>query len=318
MLSTSVIGTKYWALYIANNCLDQRFDSVAISNLVHTVVHFPRLVRAKRVIVLGQGFPDTIARKFWFLLVLILWAISRKRHIYFYWIGSEVYRKLQNTYFTRLYLKLAESPRVHHMCGASWFMEPLKSLGIDATCCIFPYDTSQAEQRASEWPSVQELKVVTYLTLSHWENNNGHWIIDTAQKYPSTIWTVIGMSPDQAPGALKNLENVKLAGWVENAAEIMAGAHVFVRLTNFDAYAGTVRDAQKMRRIVFFTKPVGDVINIDPAKKSTFDTKFANVVAAFSLVELEKIEGLRSTGNCVPECETSVKELCDFLVNPHA
>lgn len=315
MLSTSVIGTKYWALYIVNNCLDQRFDAVAISNLVHTVVHFPRLVRTKRVIVLGQGFPDTIARKLWFLLVLILWAISRKRHIYFYWIGSEVYRKLQNTYFTRLYLKLAESPRVHHLCGANWFVQPLSSMRIDATCLLFPYDTLDAEVRAADWPAVKQLNVLTYLTPSHWENNNGQWIVDAAQKYPDTIWTVIGTSPDQAPETLRSLDNVKLTGWVDNPAENMAQAHLFVRLTQRDAYAGTVRDAQKMRRIVIYTKSVQDVILVDPTQQSTFDFEFSNVVDAFAAADFEKIEQLRSTGDYVPNRETLAKALCDFLVD---
>lgn len=42
-------------------------------------------------------------------MVWTLWAISKNRQIYFYWIGSEVYRKPQNTRFKRLYLRLAQS-----------------------------------------------------------------------------------------------------------------------------------------------------------------------------------------------------------------
>lgn len=318
MLSTSVIGTKFWALYIANNCLDQRFDATATSRLVHMVLHFPRLVRTKRVIVLGQGFPDTIARKLWFLLILVLWAISRKRHIFFYWIGSEVYRKPQNTYLTRLYLKLAKSSRVHHLCGANWFVQPLSSMGIDATCLLFPYDTFDAEKRAFDWPEIEQLRVLTYITPSHWENNNGRWIVDAAQKYPDTIWTVIGTSPDQAPETLRSLGNVKLTGWVDNPAEITAQAHLFVRLAQRDAYAGTVRDAQKMRRIVIYTKPVHDVILVDPAQQSTFDFEFSKVVAAFAAANFEKIEQLRSTGKHVPDWGISARKLCDFLVDTHA
>ena len=315
MLSTSVIGTQYWASHITKNCLDQRFKAEAISGLRHIVRHLPSLLKAKRIVILGHGFPDTVPRKIWFLMVWTLWAISKNRQIYFYWIGSEVYRKPQNTRFKHLYLRLAQSPRVYHLCGARWFVEPLKSLGIDATCLLFPYDTFSAKRRAADWPTAPQLHVLTYLTRSHWKNNNGQWIADAARKYPSTTWTIIGMSQDQAPETLKALENVTLAGWVENPAEIMAQSHLFVRLTYHDAYAGTVRDAQKMRRIVIYTKPVGDVILVDAAQQSTFDVAFAKVAATYSAPDLEQIEGLRSSGEDVPDCKASAQALSNFLVN---
>lgn len=119
-------------------------------------------------------------------------------------------------------------------------------------------------------------------------------------------------------GGLDRMENVELLGWDSEPQRIMSTCHVFLRLTRDDAYAGTVRDAQAMRRIVLFTKPVGDCLQVSDSDFNDCKAAFFEIVTAFHQQNTARISELRSDGNSVPTIDRCTRELSDYVLGPHA
>lgn len=318
MSRVSIIGSPYWTDYIARSGLDAAFWVTPFPRF-RSLLRAPwRLALSDDVIVLGHGVPDRMARFVWFFLFVLLWALGPRRpHLFLYWIGTEILRPAAPWQW-RLYRWFAARRRVHVICGAPWFKDMLAERGLTAAPVLFPYDTAAAAALADTWPTDEKLIASTYLTPSHWENSRGDWIVALCEAWPDVRWKIIGLSPDTAPDALRRLENVELCGWVSDPQAVVSACHAFLRLTRHDAYAGTVRDAQVMQRIVIFTKPIGDCIQVSSGDPKEVKAVFSGIVADFALGDPERIAHLRSSGAKVPSLEEGTKALSKFMRKRHA
>ncbi len=311
MLRISIIGGSHWANCIAAHGLDRQFAATTFS-CFREVLRAPwRLLSSETVLILGHGMPNSIKRLIWFMLFVLVWALGR-RHLFLYWIGSEVLRPAA-PWQDALYLWFAKRRRVHLLCGAPWFVEHLAERGLEVNCIPFPYDTSQAQAYAESWPEETSLIASTYLTPSHWDNSNGDWIVELCRLRPEVQWHIIGMSRDNAMGGLDQLDNVELFGWDSEPQRRISNCHMFLRLTRNDAYAGTVRDAQAMRRIVLFTKPMDDCIQVSESNFEPCRKIFLDIADAFFQGDAKQITALRSKGTRIPSIAQGAQRLSEFI-----
>ena len=313
MSRVEIIGTPFWAHYLSDNVLDQTFEISVTSSFRQLPGSIFRIFGSDHIILLGHGIPNTLKRCVWFFFFLAVWCLGPKRPKFvIYWIGSEVARE-SSRWQGAIYRWFINMPRVTSICGAPWFAETLRHKGISTDVVLFPYDVDKAKGFASIWLPEDHMIVSTYLTASHWENSNGDWISEICRKYPDVHWRIFGMSPDTALGGLETLANVELCGWVSNPQDIVSTTHLFIRMVNTDAYAGTVRDAQSMQRIVMYSKPVSDCIEIDSRNFSGFEEAFINIKTLFDQADAAAIQEIRSTGCHVPDLSISRDIFSDIL-----
>ena len=318
MSQTSVVGSPYWVDYLSTYCLEDHARVARFPSFRAAMSAPWRLFASKNIIVLGHGVPNSAPLLVWFSLFVIIWVFGPRRpHFFMYWIGSEVPRRGAR-WQEAIYHWFATRERVHLICGAPWFVEALAGRGLTAHPILFPYHISPARALADVWPDESHLVAGTYLTPSHWENSNGNWITALCREWPDVRWRIIGMTREEAWGGLDKLENVDLCGWVPNPQQTMSECHVFLRLSRSDAYAGTARDAQAMRRIVFFTKPVGDCIEVSATNPDDCFKQFGRIVGVFAGSDSRSIASLRSNGSRLPELADSTKELIGYIRDKNA
>lgn len=317
MSQVSLVGSPYWVDYLASRGI----GSLAIARFpsFRSALAAPwRLFTSRNVLVLGHGVPNSSPLSIWFCLFVLIWALGPHRpHIFMYWIGSEVPRPASR-WPEAIYRWFSLRRRVHLICGAPWFVDALAERGLSAHPVLFPYDISKARAHAEIWPDPTGMIASTYLTGSHWENSNGDWIVALCRAWPQIRWRIIGMARDDAMNGLDRLDNVELCGWAPEPQRVMSHCHVFLRLTRTDAYAGTVRDAQAMRRIVFFTKPVPDCVNVSATDFEAFAGQFQEVVDAFAEGDTDRIAAMRSHGSALPDFVDSAEMLAGYIRDRNA
>ena len=165
-----------------------------------------------------------------------------------YWIGTDVSRALAPGATRRPSVVRWLAGRSG--CGAPWFVDELRTIGLEASDVRFPYRSAMSEQPAS-WPG--RFTVGAYVPEVNAEHYGVATLAALVHRFPDVEFRFFG------GGSVCEADNVTYLGWIDDVAGELDAVVVHLRLSAHDAIAGTVRDALSCGRYVVFGYPLPGV-----------------------------------------------------------
>ncbi len=246
-----LFGVKHWCDYlaVALNSPDIQVEFVAFS-----LRHIVRL-RSRRVICVRVGYRPGARTPRGRLFDLFWIAATRPANRRTYWIGTDVARAVAAAPdATPSSIRRDNIIAGASACGAPWFVDELKAIGISAHYLRFPYFLGETGDWAP-WPS--EFVISTYVPGNQPDFYGAQMVAAVASELPGATFFVYG------GGAVPARPNIAELGWVDDLPEQLLRCVVHLRLTEHDAIAGTVREALSVGRYVVFGYDVPGAIKVD-------------------------------------------------------
>lgn len=182
---------------------------------------------------------------FWLILVLL----SPRKHLIFYWIGTDVLDAVKQPEVTQSLRSITLLRLASHFSNAPWLKEELAAIGIESRMVLFPVGKVSP-------PAIAEIKwsapflVLSYVPDQRHRFYGGDTLLAVARRLPGIQFKIVGGSGSWAseiPG------NVEFLGFVDHMDVLLNSAHVVVRQVEHDAIGGTVREGLFYARHVLYS-----------------------------------------------------------------
>jgi hypothetical protein len=183
------------------------------------------------------------------LLFDTIWYLSQRNYKalgVYYWIGTDVFQALEDARRSHLSPFFQASLRNLHLAGAPWLVEELQTIGVPASCVLFPAKLPTV----SPPPLPDVFTVGSYIPDSRFEFYGGPSVYEAACRLPFVRFLVWGGS---GKWIRQPLPNLNFLGWVINIEQVYAQTSAILRLVKHDALGGSVREGLAMARHVIYT-----------------------------------------------------------------
>lgn len=191
---------------------------------------------------LGVGFDA-----FWSLLR----NVAPRAAAVHYWIGSDVWRTMQDCGTGRLRRgPFLAALRDHHLADAPWLAEELATIGITARVLAIPSPNLRAQSLP---PLPESFRVLTYIPDYRFRFYGGEALYEAARCLPHIPFEVVG---GWGRWAKPPLSNLRFHGWASEMEPFYRNCPVLVRMVEHDSIGVTVKEALSFGRHVIYSYPV--------------------------------------------------------------
>lgn len=173
----------------------------------------------------------------------------RKFHkpIFYHWIGTDVYRFMNDSYIKQLLKKLIiRSPLVNNLVVWDNLKDELSSLKIEST--VLPLVKFSIKKDIPPLPA--KFSVLSYVPYKRWEFFHGDTILKLAEEFPDIDFHLLA-----AKGKIVKLSNVHTYGFVKDVNPFYKNNSVLLRITKHDGLAKMVLEALSFGRHVLWNVP---------------------------------------------------------------
>jgi hypothetical protein len=175
----------------------------------------------------------------------------------FYWVGTDVLNTTQDfkagTLRKRSY---ALARKDHHLADATWLVEELLKVGIEA----LPKTITIPELQGGDTPDLPSVfSVLSYIPDTRHRFYGGNSIYEAARRLPDIRFDVVGGSGTWVSEPMPNLV---FHGWQRDMKKFHRNATVLVRLVQHDGTGLTALEALSFGRHVIYSHPLPYCIRV--------------------------------------------------------
>ncbi|HOJ12205.1 MAG TPA: hypothetical protein PK733_16675, partial [Clostridiales bacterium] len=235
-----IIGLPYFACRLAKSLshFDRDNSYVAIDmnrGILSKLKYIFHLINADIVYSIGGFVVYSRSAAMAFLL---------KKKFIMEWVGSDVLNARRAYKENLVDMKIIQQSI--HFCEAPWIQKDLAQLGIKTEILYF-FTFNTEERQIYKLPD--KFSILSYVNESRQEFYGIDNLIRLARDFPKIEVRIAGMKTTQ-----KELpQNIKLLGWVKDMGEFYKGCVLFLRLTEHDGLAFSVREALGVGRYVGYS-----------------------------------------------------------------
>jgi len=179
-------------------------------------------------------------------LPLIRKLAKYKLPVIYHWIGTDVYRIINDHFIKRWFKKILISYyNVHNLVVVDWLNEELKQIGIYSE--ILPLINPEFTDNCAKLP--EKFSVLCYVPENRWDFYNGNLILDLAGKLPDIDFNILA-----ADSINTKLKNVYTYGLINNIESFYKNSNVLLRITTHDGLSKMVLEALSNCRHVIWNQ----------------------------------------------------------------
>ena len=167
------------------------------------------------------------------------------RPIFFHWIGTDVYRLINDSFLKRQLKKyFILSPLVKNLVVWDNLKSELSQFNVKST--VLPLVKLGSKKNIPPLP--EKFSILTYVPFKRWEYYNGDMILKLAEKFPDIDFHLLA-----AEGKTVKSSNVYTYGFVEDVTPFYKNNLILIRVTRHDGLAKMVLEALSYGRQVLWT-----------------------------------------------------------------
>ena len=175
--------------------------------------------------------------------------------ILYHWIGTDVYRFIEDSYIKRQLKKyFILSPLVKNLVVWNNLKNELSQFNVKST--VLPLVEFSIKKDIPPLP--KKFSILTYVPFKRWEYYNGDMILKLAEKFPDIDFHLLA-----AEGKTVKSLNVYTYGFVEDITPFHRNSTVHIRITKHDGLAKMVLEALSYGRLVLWNIPFPHCIRVN-------------------------------------------------------
>lgn len=256
LVRVALVGQQFWAerlqramdRYAPGDCRMQR---VSLRALLSPAC-IGRIRRSHVILRIGYrpGSPSALGRGFDAFWNVLRKLVPRGVAVH-YWIGTDVYRTVQDHASGRLRSKAFGAVLSdHHLAGSQGLADELADVAISATVIPIPVPLLRAVECPAFPPT---FRVLTYIPDYRYRFYGGEAIYEAAKCLPHVPFDVVGGRGGWVPHALANLH---FHGWQNDLEPFYRNCCVVVRMVEHDSIGCTVLEGISFARHVLYSYSV--------------------------------------------------------------
>ena len=194
---------------------------------------------------------DTLANYDLFHLISsplpVIKKLSRyKKPVFYHWIGTDVYRFINDSFIKRFFKKLIiNSPLVHNLVVSENLKIELQQFNLSST--IIPLTKLKFVDEAPALPA--KLSVLSYVPKNRWDFYHGNLITELSVKMPDVDFHILAAGKESS-----GRPNLYFYDFVDDTTPFYKKCSVLLRITTHDGLPKMVLEALSYGRQVLWNE----------------------------------------------------------------
>lgn len=171
---------------------------------------------------------------------------KHKKPVIYHWIGTDVYRCLNDFYLKKILKKLIlNTARIFNLTVNQALQEELQQIGISSE--VLPLVKLNFTEDIPPLP--EKFSILTYIPHSRWDFYNGDLVLELAKEFPEINFHLLA-----AGNIPSKPENVFTYDFIDDVKQFYANANVLLRITTHDGLSKMVLEALSFGRHVLWSE----------------------------------------------------------------